>query len=81
MPAVEHGKIPGPRVYASFLVDGNTDYNGFVIRTPAEARAIVGLAKTNNYDFIKVYVGLAPDVFAALADEGRKQVCRSSVTV
>jgi imidazolonepropionase-like amidohydrolase len=73
VPAIEHGKIPGPRVYASFLVDGNTDYNGFVIHTPAEARAIVGLAKTNRYDFIKVYVGLAPDVFAALADEGRKQ--------
>ena len=73
VPAVKQGKIPGPRVFASFLVDGNTDYNGFVIRTPAEARAIVGLAKTNDYDFIKVYVGLAPDVFAALADEGRKQ--------
>ncbi|MET0230813.1 MAG: amidohydrolase [Rhodanobacteraceae bacterium] len=72
VPAVAHGKIPGPRVFASFLVDGNTDYNGFVIRTPAEARAIVGLAKTNNYDFIKVYVGLSPDVFAALADEGSK---------
>jgi imidazolonepropionase-like amidohydrolase len=73
VPAVERGKIPGPHVYASFLVDGNTDYNGFVIRTPDEARAIVGLAKTNRYDFIKVYVDLAPEVFAALADEGRKQ--------
>jgi imidazolonepropionase-like amidohydrolase len=73
VPAIERGRIPGPRVLASFLVDGNTDYNGFVIRTPDEARAIVGLAKTNGYDFIKVYVGLAPDVFAALADEGRRQ--------
>lgn len=73
VPAVNRGAIPGPHVYASFLVDGNTDYNGFVVKTPAEARAIVGLAKTNGYDFIKVYVGLAPDVFDALADEGRKQ--------
>jgi imidazolonepropionase-like amidohydrolase len=73
VPAVNRGAIPGPHVYASFLVDGNTDYNGFVIKTPAEARAIVGLAKTNGYDFIKVYVGLAPDVFDALADEGRRQ--------
>ncbi len=72
MPAVNRGAIPGPHVYASFLVDGSTDYNGFVIKTPAEARAIVGLAKTNGYDFMKVYVGLAPDVFDALADEGRK---------
>ena len=72
VPAVNRGAIPGPHVYASFLVDGSTDYNGFVIKTPAEARAIVGLAKTNGYDFMKVYVGLAPDVFDALADEGRK---------
>ena len=72
VPAVNRGTIPGPHVYASFLVDGSTDYNGFVIKTPAEARAIVGLAKTNGYDFMKVYVGLAPDVFDALADEGRK---------
>jgi hypothetical protein len=73
VPALNRGAIPGPHVYTSFLVDGSTDYNGFVIKTPAEARAIVGLAKTNNYDFIKVYVGLSPDVFAALADEGRRQ--------
>ncbi|MEO5626863.1 MAG: amidohydrolase family protein [Dokdonella sp.] len=72
VPAVNRGAIPGPHVYASFLVDGNTDYNGFVIKTPAQAQAIVGLAKTNRYDFIKVYVGLAPDVFSALADEGRR---------
>jgi imidazolonepropionase-like amidohydrolase len=73
VPAANAGTIPAPHVYTSFLVDGSTDYNGFVIKTPAQARAIVGLAKTNGYDFIKVYVGLAPDVFAALADEGRLQ--------
>lgn len=72
VPAVNRGSIPGPHVYASFLVDGTTDYNGFVIKTPDEARAIVGLAKTNGYDFMKAYVGLAPDVFSALADEGRR---------
>ncbi len=73
VPAVNRGALPGPRVYTSFLVDGTTDYNGFIVRTPDEARAIVGLAKTNGYDFIKVYVGLAPDVFSALAEEGRRQ--------
>ena len=72
VPAVNRGAIPGPHVYTSFLVDGSTEYNGFVIKTPAEARAIVGLAKTNNYDFMKVYVGLSPEVFSALADEGRR---------
>lgn len=73
VPAVNRGAIPGPHVYTSFLVDGTTDYNGFVIKTAAEARAIVGLAKTNHYDFIKVYVGLASDVFSALADEGHRR--------
>jgi Amidohydrolase family len=72
VPAVNGGAIPGPHVYTSFLVDGSTDYNGFVIKTAAEARAIVGLAKTNGYDFIKVYVGLSPDAFSALAEEGSR---------
>lgn len=72
VPAANTGAIPGPHVYAAFLVDGTPDYNGFLVKTPAEARAIVGLAKTNGYDFIKVYVGLAPDVFDALADEGHR---------
>lgn len=72
VPAVNRGDIPGPHVYTSFLVDGSPDYNGFVIKTAAEARAIVGLAKSNGYDFIKVYVGLAPDTFSALAEEGSR---------
>ena len=71
VPAANRGAIPAPHVYAAFLVDGSTDYNGFVIKTPAQARAIVDLAKTNGYDFMKVYVGLAPDVFDALAEQGR----------
>ncbi|HJT98320.1 MAG TPA: amidohydrolase family protein [Rhodanobacteraceae bacterium] len=72
VPAVNRGSIPGPHVYASFLVDGSPDYNGFIVKTPEQARAIVGLAKTNGYDFMKAYVGLAPDVFSALADEGHR---------
>jgi imidazolonepropionase-like amidohydrolase len=72
VPAVNRGAIPGPHVYTSFKVDGSADYNAFVIKTPAEARAIVGLAKTNRYDFIKVYVGLSPDAFSALAEEGSR---------
>lgn len=71
-PAVNRGAIPGPHIYSSFKVDGSTDYNGFVIKTPSEARSIVGLAKTNGYDFIKVYVGLSPDAFSALAEEGSR---------
>ncbi|MGH6615217.1 amidohydrolase family protein [Sphingomonas sp.] len=73
VPEANGGKIPAPQVYTGFLVDGTTAYNAFVIKTPDEARAIVGLAKTNGYDFIKVYVGLTPDVYEALAAEALKQ--------
>jgi imidazolonepropionase-like amidohydrolase len=72
VPAVNRGEIPGPHVYTSFKVDGSAVFNGFVVRTPAEARAIVGLAKTNGYDFMKVYVGLSPEAFSALAEEGAR---------
>lgn len=72
VPAVNRGELPGPHVYTSFLVDGSTDYNGFVVRTPEEARAFVHLAKTNSYDFVKVYVDLSPEVFSAFADEGAR---------
>jgi len=72
VPAVNRGELPGPHVYTSFLVDGSPKYNGFVVRTPDDARAFVRLAKTNGYDFIKVYVDLSPEVFSAFADEGAR---------
>jgi imidazolonepropionase-like amidohydrolase len=72
VPAVNRGAIAGPHVYTSFKVDGSAGFAGFVVTTPAEARAIAGLAKTNGYDFIKVYVGLSPGAFSALAEEGRR---------
>lgn len=71
VPAVHRGTMPGPHVYTSLMVDGTTDYNGLVVKTPAQARAVVELAAANRYDFIKVYVGLAPEVFSALAEAGR----------
>ncbi|RFP19103.1 MULTISPECIES: amidohydrolase [unclassified Duganella] len=73
VPAVARGTLPGPHVYASLMVDGTPDYNGLQVKTPAQARAVVDLAAANGYDFIKVYVGLAPDVFSALAEAGRAQ--------
>lgn len=72
IPAVQRGDLPGPHVYTSLMVDGTPDYNGLVIKTPAQARAVVELAAANRYDFIKAYVGLTPAVFGALADTGRQ---------
>ncbi len=71
-PAINQGRIPGPHVYAAFRVDGSPRYGQFVVTTPREARAVVRLARTNGYDFIKVYNDLSPECFRALVTEGRK---------
>jgi hypothetical protein len=65
------GELPGPHVYAAFRVDGSPQYNNFFVTTPDEARAIVRIAKTNGYDFIKVYNDLSPACFEALIEEGK----------
>jgi len=72
-PAENRGDIPGPHVYAGFMVDGTPEYNNFVVTTPAEARALVAIAKTNGYDFIKVYNNLSPECFEAFIEEGRAE--------
>lgn len=69
VPAVNRGRWPGPHVYTAFLVDGSPNYNGFVVHTAEEARATARLAKTNGYDFVKVYVDLSPQAFSAFAEE------------
>jgi hypothetical protein len=73
LPEINAGRIPGPHVYVSFLVDGTPEYGHFVVKTPEEARALIGLARTNGYDFIKVYNNLSPECFQALVEEGRRQ--------
>lgn len=73
VPRLNRGGLPGPHVYLALRVDGTPEFGQLVVTSPAQARAVVGLAKTNGYDFIKVYNNLAPDVFQAFIDEGRKQ--------
>ena len=72
-PAVNRGELPGPHVYAAFMIDGSPEYGEFFVTNPSDARAAVHLAKTNGYDFIKVYVNLSPECFEALAEEGRRE--------
>jgi hypothetical protein len=71
VPKANRGEIAAPHVYVSWLVDGVPDYNGFLLKTPAQARAFPALAKAQGYDFIKVYVGLEPAVFSALAQAAK----------
>jgi hypothetical protein len=53
------------------MVDGSLRYNNFFVTSPNEARAVVRIAKTNGYDFIKVYNDLSRECFQALLDEGK----------
>jgi hypothetical protein len=73
VPGLNRGDIPGPHFYAGFVVDGTSEYGQFVIATPAEARGMVDIAKTNGYDFIKVYNNIAPDTFQAFIDAGKEK--------
>jgi hypothetical protein len=74
VPRVNRGDLPGPHVYLSLRVDGTPEFGQLVVVTPDQARSVVGLAKTNGYDFIKVYNNLTPEVFEAFVEEGKKQV-------
>jgi hypothetical protein len=73
VPASNSGKIPGPHVYICFIVDGTPEYGDILVKNADEARAIVRLAKTNGYDFMKVYNNLSPEAFYAMVDEGRRE--------
>lgn len=72
-PAIEAGRIPGPHVLVAWRVDGTQRYGNLMVTTADEARALVRLAKTNGYSFIKVYNDLSKEVFDAFIDEGRRQ--------
>ena len=67
--AMERGDTPGPRAFAALAVDGTPEYGHLVLETAEDARAALRLARTNRYDFIKVYNNLAPEVFHTLARE------------
>ena len=47
-PAINSGELPGPHVYVGLLVDGSAQFDNLFVTAPAEARAIVDIAKTNG---------------------------------
>jgi hypothetical protein len=75
-PAINGGEQPGPHIYVGLMVDGSPQFGDLFVTTPAEARALVDIAKTNGYDFIKVYNDLSPACFQALIEEGERQHMR-----
>lgn len=71
--AIDRGEVPGPKVYAAFMVDGSPRYGHLAVRGAAQARAVAELAQANGFDFIKVYNDLDAltfDAFIQAAHEG-----------
>lgn len=72
-PAIMSGKVIGPQMFFGMKVDGAADYGLFHVSDVDQARAIVRIARTNGYDFIKVYNKVSAAEFDAIVDEARKQ--------
>ncbi len=65
-----------PHMYlASPILDGNPPRQpgSIVVNTPAEARKVVDEQKQKGADFLKVYDGLARDVYFAIMDQSSRR--------
>jgi imidazolonepropionase-like amidohydrolase len=69
--AVRAGELAGPEVYVGQFVRGPRDGGTPIVSTPDDARAVARRARTEGYDFLKVYDGISRESFDALAAEGR----------
>ncbi|MGQ0586210.1 MAG: amidohydrolase family protein [Gammaproteobacteria bacterium] len=73
---IQAGTLIGPRIVAAgAALDGPDAFwpQTISIKSPAEARSVVGSLKRDGVDFIKVYVLLPKNVLLAIAEEAKKQ--------
>lgn len=68
---IEKGYVIGPRIVTSYLIDGG-EGNGRRANTPEEGRQFVRIAKSEGYDFIKIYSHLNKETYFAIIDEAQK---------
>jgi len=74
--AIEAGELRGPTIVTSGnWLDGDPPYRDIntIVRTPEEARREVERQYRAGYDFVKVYEGLTPGVYAAIVDEAESR--------
>jgi imidazolonepropionase-like amidohydrolase len=69
---IDREAIVGPHIFFSLLIDGSPALEHFFVSTPQEGRAAVDLAKTNRYQFIKLYNAITAEEFPAIVDEARR---------
>ncbi len=70
------GSLRGPRVIANGpAIDGDPPLtsNPVVVRTAAEARAVVDTLVDHDADFIKVYENLSRDAYFAIVDQAQRR--------
>lgn len=70
--AIEKGYVIGPRIALAALINGGNG-QGRIANTSEEGRVIVRNAKTEGYDFIKLYSKLNIETYNAIIDEAFKQ--------
>jgi imidazolonepropionase-like amidohydrolase len=70
---IDHGAIVGPRIFFSLLIDGSPELEHFFVSSPSEGREAVDLAKTNGYNFIKLYNHISAPEFSAIVEEAQRQ--------
>lgn len=69
--AIEAGELRGPTIVTSGnWLDGDPPYRDIntIVRTPEEARREIARQDEAGYDFVKVYEGLTPEVYAAIVE-------------
>ena len=70
------GSLRGPRIIANGpAIDGDPPLtsNPVVVRTAAEARAVVDTLADHDADFIKVYENLSRDAYFAIVDQAQRR--------
>ena len=70
------GKLLGPRLLANGpAVDGDPPLtsNPVVVRSPAEARAVVDKLADQGADFVKIYENLSREAYFAIMDQARRR--------
>ena len=72
---IAEGSLVGPRLaIAGAVIDGPKPFwpESIAAGTPEEGREAVRRTQKDGYDYVKVYSGLPPEVFFAIADEAKK---------
>ena len=71
---IGRNEVFAPNLYQSGqIINGNKDNYFATASTAKQGREIVQAHKKAGYDFIKVYDGLAKDVYEAIVDEAKSQ--------